>query len=551
LLILTVGFSPRLSGQHAGVLTMPDSPTALGKTEVAVDPRGATAKLAEFRELATQSRSGGTQPAIARQRARGKKTARERIALLVDPGSFIELDALARSHTRDLDRDERRWGDSVVVGHGTVDGRQVAVFAQDFTVFGGTLGQVHGEKICKVLDLAAKTGCPVVGINDGAGGRIQEGVVAQALYGEIFFRNVRMSGVVPQISIVMGPCAGGAAYSPALTDFVVMVDKTSHMFVTGPDVLAVATGEQVGLEELGGARVHNSRSGNAHYLAADEEDAIDYVRVLLSYLPGNCLADPPVFAAGKNPDGAILNALVPDCANQPYDMRVVVDTIVDDHEFLEVQPLFAPNVICGLGRINGNSVGIVANQPLQFAGCLDINASEKAARFVRTCDAFSIPIVTLVDAPGFLPGSDQEWNGIIRRGAKLLYAYAEATVPKITTVVRKAYGGAYVVMGSKHLGADFCFAWPTAEIAVMGAQAAVGVLHRDHLGFAGNSAATRSELIEDYQQTHCTPYRAAERGYVDAVIAPSDTRRSITAALRILHDKHEPPLPKRHGNIPL
>jgi propionyl-CoA carboxylase beta chain len=521
------------------------------RPESTEDRDGTTAKLAELRELVGRSRAAGTPRAIARQRARGKKTARERIALLVDPGSFVEFDALARNHSSDPEIDERRWGDSVVIGQGTVDGRLVAVFSQDFTVFGGTLGQVHGEKICKILDLAAKAGCPVVGINDGAGGRIQEGVVAQALYGEIFFRNVRMSGVVPQISIVMGPCAGGAAYSPALTDFVVMVDKTSHMFLTGPDVLAVATGEQVGLEELGGARVHNSRSGNAHYLAENEEDAIDYVRVLLSYLPPNRLADPPAFAAGKNPDGALLDSLVPDCANQPYDMAVVVNTIVDDGEFLEVQPLFAPNVICGLGRINGNSVGIVANQPLQFAGCLDIDASEKAARFVRTCDAFNIPIVTLVDAPGFMPGSEQEWNGIIRRGAKLLYAYAEATVPKVTTVIRKAYGGAYVVMGSKHLGADFCFAWPTAEIAVMGAEAAANILHRDQLDVAADSPAIRSDLIESYQQTHCTPYRAAERGYVDAVIAPSDTRRSITAALGIMHDKREPPLPKRHGNIPL
>jgi propionyl-CoA carboxylase beta chain len=530
---------------------MPDSPTRVTRSEPTEDRHGTTAKLAELRELVARSRAAGTPRAIARQRARGKKTARERIALLVDPGSFVELDALARSHSSDPEIDERRWGDSVVIGQGTVDGRQVAVFSQDFTVFGGTLGQAHGEKICKILDLAAKAGCPVVGINDGAGGRIQEGVVAQALYGEIFFRNVRMSGVVPQISIVMGPCAGGAAYSPALTDFVVMVDKTSHMFLTGPDVLAVATGERVGLEELGGARVHNSRSGIAHYLAADEEDAIDYVRVLLSYLPPNCLADPPAFAAGKNPDGALLDSLVPDSANQPYDMGVVVNTIVDDGEFLEVQSLFAPNVICGLGRINGNSVGIVANQPLQFAGCLDIDASEKAARFVRICDAFNIPIVTLVDAPGFMPGSDQEWNGIIRRGAKLLYAYAEATVPKVTTVIRKAYGGAYVVMGSKHLGADFCFAWPTAEIAVMGAEAAANILHRDQLDVAADAADIRSDLIESYQQTHCTPYRAAERGYVDAVIAPSDTRRSIIAALSIMHDKREPPLPKRHGNIPL
>jgi propionyl-CoA carboxylase beta chain len=538
-------------GEDVRVLTMPDSSAAVMRTDPAEDRRGTSAKLAELQELAARSQAAGTPQAIARQRARGKKTARERIALLLDPGSFIELDALAGNHSLDSDMDERRCGDSVVIGQGTVDGRRVAVFAQDFTVFGGTLGQVHGEKICKILDLAAKAGCPVVGINDGAGGRIQEGVVAQALYGEIFFRNVRMSGVVPQISIIMGPCAGGAAYSPALTDFVVMVDKTSHMFITGPDVLAVATGERVGLEELGGARVHNSRSGNAHYLAADEEDAIDYVRVLLSYLPPNCLADPPVFGAGKNLDGAVLDSLIPDCASQPYDMGIVVNAVADDGEFLEVQPLFAPNVICGLCRINGNSVGIVANQPLRSAGSLDIDASEKAARFVRTCDAFNIPIVTLVDAPGFMPGSDQEWNGIIRRGAKLLYAYAEATVPKVTTVIRKAYGGAYVVMGSKHLGADFCFAWPTAEIAVMGAEAAVNILHRDHLDVAADSGASRSELIESYQQTHCTPYRAAERGYVDAVIAPSDTRRSISAALRVIHDKRESPLPKRHGNIPL
>jgi propionyl-CoA carboxylase beta chain len=511
----------------------------------------AAAKLAEFHELAARSQSPGTLQAISRQRARGKNTARERIALLLDPGTFTELDAFTRNHSTDLGPDDRPYGDGVVIGHGTVDGRPLAVFAQDFTVFGGTLGQAHGEKICKILDLAAKVGCPVVGINDGAGGRIQEGVVAQALYGEIFFRNVRLSGVVPQISMIMGPCAGGAAYSPALTDFVVMVDQKSHMFVTGPDVLAVAMGERVGLEELGGARVHNTRSGNAHYLATDEEDAIDYVRQLLSYLPGNNHDEPPVFAGGGDPDGTALDSLVPGFANQPYDMYTAVGAIVDDGDFLEVQQLFAPNIICGLGRIEGNPVGIVANQPLRLAGCLDIDASEKAARFVRTCDAFNIPIVTLVDVPGFLPGSEQEWNGIIRRGAKLLYAYAEATVPKITTVIRKAYGGAYVVMGSKHLRADFCFAWPTAEIAVMGADAAVNVLHRQKLADELDPAATRTKLIDEYEKTHCTPYRAAERGYVDAVIAPSDTRKNIAQALRIMHNKREMPLPKRHGNIPL
>ncbi|CQD20064.1 propionyl-CoA carboxylase beta chain 5 AccD5 [Mycobacterium europaeum] len=473
--------------------------------------------------------------------------------MLLDADSFVELDAFARNQSLDLgvDIDRRGYGDGVVTGHGTVDGRLVAVFAQEFTVFGGTLGQVHGEKICKVLDLAARAGCPVVGINDGAGGRIQEGVVAQARYGEIFFRNVRMSGVVPQISIIMGPCAGGAAYSPALTDFIVMVDKTSHMFVTGPDVLAVTTGERVALEELGGARVHNSRSGNAHHLATDEEDALDYARVLLSYLPANSHEVPPRYAPGKVPDGTLLDTLIPESAKQPYDMYAVVNAILDDGEFLEVQPLFARNVICGLGRIDGNSVGIVANQPLHSAGSLDIDASEKAARFVRTCDAFNIPIVTLVDVPGFLPGSTQEWNGIIRRGAKLLYAYAEATVPKITTVIRKAYGGAYVVMGSKHLGADFCFAWPTAEIAVMGAEAAANVLHRNRLDSAAGHRTDRDEFVDDYRETHCTPYRAAERGYVDAVIAPSGTRRSIATALRTMHNKREPLLPKRHGNIPL
>ncbi|MGE2817414.1 acyl-CoA carboxylase subunit beta [Mycobacterium heidelbergense] len=512
--------------------------------------RGTAAKLLEFSERTAQSESPGTSHAIARQRSRGKQTARERLALLLDPGSFIELDALARNTTAELGAEPHPYGDGVVTGHGTVDGRPLAVFAQDFTVRGGTLGKVHGEKICKVLDLAAEVGCPVVGINDGAGGRVQEGVVAQALYGEIFFRNVRMSGAVPQISLIMGPCAGGAAYSPALTDFVVMVDKTSHMFITGPDVLAAAMGERMGIDELGSARMHNSRSGNAHYLASDEEDAIDFARHLLSYLPSNCLDLPPSYVPGKCPQGTLLDSLVPDSVKQPYDMYAVVTAIVDDGEFLEVQELFAPNVICGFGRINGKSVGIVANQPLQSAGCLDIDASEKAARFVRTCDAFNIPIVTLVDAPGFLPGSEQEWNGIIRRGAKLLYAYAEATVPKITTVIRKAYGGAYVVMGSKHLRADFCFAWPTAEIAVMGAEAASDMLYRDKLASAQNPTVLRDQLIDEYEKIHCTPYRAVEHGYIDAVITPSETRLRIAAALHLMKNKQMTSI-KRHGNIPL
>jgi propionyl-CoA carboxylase beta chain len=432
------------------------------------------------------------------------------------------------------------------------------VYSQDFTVFGGSLGEVYGEKIVKVMDFALKTGCPVIGINDGGGARIQEGVVALGLFAEIFRRNVHASGVVPQISLIMGPCAGGAVYSPAITDFTVMVEGTSHMFITGPDVIRTVTGEEVGFEELGGARTHNAVSGVAHHMAGDEKDAIEYVKTLLSYLPSNNLSEPPVLPAEA--DLAVsdwdreLDALIPDSDNQPYDIREAIEHVLDDGEFLETQPLFAPNIVTGFGRVEGAAVGVVANQPLQYAGCLDINASEKAARFVRTCDAFNIPVLTFVDVPGFLPGTDQEYNGIIRRGAKLIYAYAEATVPLITVITRKAFGGAYDVMGSKHLGADLNLAWPTAQIAVMGAQGAVNILHRRALAALESEderEAERARLTREYEDALLNPYVAAERGYVDAVIAPSETRRHVVRGLRALRTKREQLPPKKHGNIPL
>ena len=511
-------------------------------------------KLADLVRRTDDAVHAGSGRAVEKQHARGKKTARERIDLLLDEGSFVELDALARHRSTAFGLEHNRpYGDGVITGYGTVDGRQVCVFSQDFTVFGGSLGEVFGEKIVKVLDLAAKIGCPVIGINDSGGARIQEGVVALGLYADIFFRNVRASGVIPQISLIMGPCAGGAVYSPAITDFTVMVDQKSHMFITGPDVIRTVTGEDVAMEELGGARTHNTRSGNAHYLASDEDDAVDYVRALLSYLPSNNLDDPPTFdvpadLAASHADLA-LDTLIPDSANQPYDMHTVIETVVED--FLEVQPLYAPNILVGFGRVEGRPVGVVANQPLHLAGCLDIAASEKAARFVRTCDAFNLPVLTFVDVPGFLPGTDQEWDGIIRRGAKLIYAYAEATVPKVTVITRKAYGGAYDVMGSKHLGADLNFAWPTAQIAVMGAQGAVNILYRAELAAADDPVSERSRLIQEYEDQLANPYVAAERGYVDAVIAPSATRAQIVRGLRALRTKRETLPPKKHGNIPL
>jgi propionyl-CoA carboxylase beta chain len=519
-----------------------------------IDIRSTAGKLADLERRVDEALHAGSSRGIEKQHARGKQTARERIAMLLDEGSFVELDELARHRSTNFGLEQTRpYGDGVVTGYGTVDGRPVCVFSQDFTVFGGSLGEVFGEKIVKVMDLAMKTGCPVIGINDSGGARIQEGVVALGLYADIFYRNVRASGVIPQISLVLGPCAGGAVYSPAITDFTVMVDGTSHMFITGPDVIRTVTGEDVQMEELGGARTHNTRSGNAHYLAADEADAIDYVRALLSFLPSNNVDEPPAVDAPAvlepSDDDLALDALIPDSANQPYDMHTVIETVVED--FLEVQPLYAQNIVIGFGRIEGRPVGVVANQPMHLAGCLDIAASEKAARFVRTCDAFNLPVITFVDVPGFLPGTDQEWGGIIRRGAKLIYAYAEATVAKVTVITRKAYGGAYDVMGSKHLGADLNFAWPTAQIAVMGAQGAVNILYRGELAASDDPTALRAELIRDYEDTLANPYVAAERGYVDAVIAPSQTRAQVTRAMRALHTKRETLPPKKHGNIPL
>jgi propionyl-CoA carboxylase beta chain len=525
-------------------------------TETGSNIHSTAGKLADLARRVDEAVHAGSARAVEKQHARGKKTARERIEMLLDEGSFVELDEFARHRSTNFGLDRTRpYGDGVITGYGTIDGRQVCVFAQDFTVFGGSLGEVFGEKIVKVMDLAMKIGCPVIGINDSGGARIQEGVASLGLYGEIFFRNVRASGVIPQISLIMGPCAGGAVYSPAVTDFTVMVDQTSHMFITGPDVIKTVTGEDVGMEELGGARTHNTRSGNAHYLATDESDAIDYVKALLSHLPSNNLDEPPVFDAPATleitDEDRELDTLIPDSANQPYDMHRVIEHVLDDGEFLEVQPLYAQNMVVGFGRVEGRPVGVVANQPMHFAGTLDIAASEKAARFVRTCDAFNIPVLTFVDVPGFLPGTGQEWDGIIRRGAKLIYAYAEATVPKVTVITRKAYGGAYDVMGSKHLGADLNFAWPTAQIAVMGAQGAVNILYRQELAAAEDPAAVRAEKIAEYEDTLANPYVAAERGYVDAVIPPHETRAQIVRALRVLRTKRETLPPKKHGNIPL
>jgi len=519
------------------------------------DKRTTAGKAADLKARRDQA-LGRRKSAVDKQHARGKQTAMERILALLDEDSFQQLDGLAKHRSTAFGLEANRpYGDGVVTGYGTIDGRPVCVFAQDFTVFGGSLGEVFGEKIVKVMDMAMKIGCPVIGLNDSGGARIQEGVVALGLYGEIFRRNVMASGVIPQISLVMGPCAGGAVYSPAITDFTIMVDQTSHMFITGPDVIKTVTGEDVEMEELGGARTHNSKSGVAHYMAADEDDALEYVKALLSYLPSNNLEDAPTYGFEADlsftDEDYELDTLMPDSPNQPYDMHRVIEHLLDDGEFLETQSLFAPNILCGFGRVEGHAVGIVANQPMQFAGTLDINASEKAARFVRTCDAFNVPVLTLVDVPGFLPGTDQEWDGIIRRGAKLIYAYAEATVPLVTLITRKAYGGAYDVMGSKHLGADINLAWPTAEIAVMGAQGAANILYRKEIAAADDPDVERKRLIDEYQDELANPYTAAERGYVDRVIFPHETRMMITRALRALRNKRASRPPRKHGNIPL
>lgn len=531
---------------------MADSKTA-GQSS---DSHTTAGKIADLRKRIEEATHAGSARAVDKQHAKGKLTARERIDLLLDEDSFVELDEFARHRTRNFGIEKNRpYGDGVVTGYGTIDDRPVCVYSQDFTVFGGSLGEVYGEKIIKIMDFALKTGRPIIGINDGGGARIQEGVVALGLFGEIFRRNTLASGVIPQVSLIMGPCAGGAVYSPAMTDFVVMVNRISHMFITGPDVIKTVTGEDVGFEALGGALTHNATSGNAHHMATDEKEALEFVKSLLSYLPSNNLEDPPAYPEQADltttPADLELDTIIPDSPNHPYDMLQVVEHILDDGDFLQTQSLFAPNIITGFGRVEGHSVGVVANQPMQFAGTLDIDASEKAARFVRTCDAFNVPVLTFVDVPGFLPGTDQEWNGIIRRGAKLIYAYSEATVPLITIITRKAYGGAYDVMGSKHLGADLNLAWPTAQIAVMGAQGAVNILHRRRLAEAEEPEELRQQLIGEYEDALLNPYVAAERGYVDAVIEPSSTRPHIVKALRTLRNKRETLPPKKHGNIPL
>jgi propionyl-CoA carboxylase beta chain len=508
-----------------------------------LDPHTTAGKLAELERRRYEAVHAGSAAAVEKQHARGKLTARERIGLLLDEGSFTEFDQLARhrAHGFGIERN-RPYGDGVVTGTGLVDGRPVAVYSQDFTVFGGSLGEVYGEKIVKIMDHAMKTGIPVVGISDGGGARIQEGVTALGLFAEIFFRNTRASGVIPQISLIMGPAAGGAVYSPAITDFTLMVEGTSHMFITGPDVIKTVTGEDVSFEDLGGARTHATRSGVAHYHASDEKDCIEYARLLLSYLPSNNLDELPVFPV--DPDLEIgaadeeLDTLIPDSPNQPYDMHRVIETVLDPDSFCEVHQDFAANIVVGFGRVAGSPVGVVANQPMVLAGCLDI-------------DAFGLPVLTFVDVPGFLPGTSQEWAGIIRRGAKLLYAYAEATVPKVTVITRKAYGGAYDVMGSKHLGGDINLGWPTAQIAVMGAQGAVNILYRRDIAAADNPDELRAAKITEYEDTLANPYIAAERGYLDAVIRPAETRAAVTNALASLRTKRDSLPPKKHGNIPL
>jgi propionyl-CoA carboxylase beta chain len=511
-------------------------------------------KLRQLEVLKYEAVHAGSAAAVEKQHGKGKYTARERLEKLLDPGSFQELDVFVRHRSTDFGMQSNRpYADAVVTGYGTIDGRRVCVFSQDFTVFGGSLGEVMAEKICKVMELAEKTGCPVIGINDSGGARIQEGVVALGGYGDVFYRNVRASGVIPQISLIMGPCAGGAVYSPAITDFIFMVKETSHMFITGPDVIRTVTGEEVGFEELGGAVTHGARSGVAHFASEDEDQCLQDARYLLSFLPQNNLESPPWVPTGDAPDrqDPELDTIVPDSPNRPYDMREVVHRVVDDGEFLEVHELFAPNIICGFARLDGHAVGIVGNQPAQLAGVLDIEASEKASRFIRTCDAFNIPVITFCDVPGFLPGAAQEWGGIIRHGAKLLYAYAEATVPKLTVITRKSYGGAYDVMGSKHLGADMNLAWPTAEVAVMGAEGAVNIIYRREIAAATDPQAERAKLIEEYKAHFANPYIAAERGYIDDVIVPRETRPRLIEALRMLSTKRQPGPRRKHGNIPL
>jgi len=492
---------------------------------------------------------GGGQDRIDRQHAAGRKTARERITDLVDPGTFVELDKFVVHRSHDFGMEKNLIsGDGVVSGYGKIDGRLVYVFAQDFTVFGGTMSRANADKIVKIMDLAVKMGAPVIGLNDSGGARIQEGVESLAGYADIFYRNVLSSGVVPQISAILGPCAGGAVYSPAITDYIIMVKDSSYMFVTGPEVIKTVTHEEVTKEDLGGALAHNTKSGVAHLTAENDEHAMMMIRELLSYLPSNNMEDAPMKPSADdiNREDEKLDTIVPDDPNKPYDMKELIRVVVDNHNFFEIQPLYAPNIVVGFARLGGRSVGIVANQPAMLAGVLDISSSIKAARFVRFCDAFNIPLVTFVDVPGFLPGTAQEFGGIIKHGAKLLYAFAEATVPKITVITRKAYGGAYDVMSSKHIGADMNFAFPTAEIAVMGADGAVSIIHRDKL-----SAEERTKAVEDYRETFANPYKAAELGYIDEIIYPRQTRNKLIQALEMTQNKRKTNPPKKHGNIPL
>jgi acetyl-CoA carboxylase carboxyltransferase component len=509
-------------------------------------------KLADLAKRKEEAFAPGTDRARERQHSRGKLLARERLDHLLDPGSFHELDLLAR-RPAEAEFDERPYTDGVICGWGTVDGRKVFVFSQDFTVFGGALGEVFAAKIHKLMDLALKTGAPVVGLNDGAGARIQEGVVSLDSYGGIFYRNVQSSGVVPQISVIMGPCAGGAVYSPAMTDFVFMVEDTSYMFITGPDVVKTVTGESVTQQELGGAIAHASRSGVCHFTSADDAACLEDVRYLLGFLPSNNLEEPPAVASDDDPTRLCpdLRDIIPASSHHPYDMKNVIEAVVDNGDYFEYAGRWAPNIVCAYARLDGHVVGIIGNQPMHLAGVLDIESSEKAARFVRTCDAFNIPLLSFVDVPGFLPGVDQEHGGIIRHGAKLLYAFCESTVPRVQVVTRKAYGGAYVVMNSKSIGADLAFAWPSGELAVMGPQGAVEIAYRREIMEAEDPDTRKAELVEEYTERFANPYQAAERGYVDDVIDPADTRVKLIAGFELLRSKREE-LPKRkHGNVPL
>nr|WP_262323243.1 acyl-CoA carboxylase subunit beta [Acidiferrimicrobium sp. IK] len=520
-----------------------------------VIPTGHT--MAERLEQLAQRKAAaihaGPPHAIERQHSKGKMTARERIDYLLDDGSFQELDMLARTRAPGTPEDKRPYTDGVITGFGTIDGRKVCLFSQDFTVAGGSLGEVFGEKVHKIMDLATTLGVPMIGINDGGGARVQEGVVGLHYFGGIFKRNVDASGVVPQISVIMGSCAGGAVYSPAMTDFIFMVRDTSQMFITGPDVVKTVTGEEVTLEQLGGALTHATKSGVATFVAPDEKTCLDEVRYLLGFLPSNNMEEPPRVDTGDDPERLVPEAgeLIPASPNMPYDMKKVIAAVVDDGDFVEYFPMWAMNLVCGFARIDGYVVGIVGNQPQNLAGVLDIESSEKGARFVRTCDGFNIPLVTFVDVPGFMPGTDQEYGGIIRHGAKLLYAYCESTVPRIQVITRKAYGGAYVVMNSKSIGADLAYAWPSAELAVMGPQGAVDIVYRRELAESPDPASRRAQLVEEYTERFANPYLAAERGYVDDVIDPADTRRVLARSLDLLRTKREE-LPKRkHGNMPL